>query len=111
MKKMLLILTVVFVFVGSVLAVIPPTISQAITTSGYVAVRLPADYSCEAYFVWTEDESDFYMASESDGSDGVLVPGGKFGTSTRIFGSAAGTILFYAKGTSSTNLVGAFNKF
>ena len=110
MKKSIIIICML-AFSVSVWALIEPTISSPITTAGYTAVRLPANMSCTSFSVWTEDGSAYYIASQSNGSDGILTPDEPIYNSDQKHGkSTAGTILFYAKGTTSTNIVGIFKK-
>ena len=115
MKSFKLKLVIVFIaitfFVSTAWCLIFPPIEQAITAGGYVAVRLPANYGCKSFSLWTEDGAAYYIAYESDGSDAILVTtdgtnGFPFSMDKSHPGDAAGTILCYAKGTSSTNLVG-----
>jgi hypothetical protein len=86
------------------------TISTSISTSGYVAVRLPANVGCNTFSLWTLDGATWYYATKSDGSDGILVTDGSVGFPLTIAESysksAAGTIICYAKGTTSTFLTG-----
>jgi len=110
LKFVIVFLAVTF-FVSTAWSLIFPPIEQAITAGGYVAVRLPANYGCDSFSLWTEDGTAWYIAYESDGSDAILVTtdgtnGFPFSMDKKHPGDAAGTILCYAKGTSSTNLVG-----
>jgi len=86
------------------------TISKAITAAGYVAVRLPALTSASAYSLWTEDGASWYYATVAAGTDGVLVTTGSSGFPVSITENleklTAGALVCYAKGTTSTNLVG-----
>jgi len=86
------------------------TISTDITAAGYTPVRLPAMTGCNAFSLWTLDGATWYYATKSDGSDGVLVTDGSTGFPLAIseaYGkSTAGTIVCYAKGTTSTKLTG-----
>jgi len=107
MKKTLVGTILILVLATTAIATIGTTISQAITSSGYVAVRLPVETGCEAFSLWTEDGSGFYIASKPNGSDGILLPDGMaFSLTQRFYSNANGAILCYAKGTTSTNIVG-----
>jgi len=116
MKKLLLGIVFTLLLVTMAYALIYPPIKQAITTSAtYVAVRLPAGHSCSSFSLWTEDGSSYYFGSLADGSDAVLVTsdwtgGLPFSYAQNLAPDAAGTILGYAKGTTSTNLVGFITK-
>ena len=108
MKKLLLtvfmVLIATTVFAGG-------TINTSISASGFVAVRLPANVRCTAYSLWTEDGAKWEFATESDGSDAIDVTSDgtnvlPIAVSLPFGASAAGTIICYAKGTSTTNLVG-----
>jgi len=88
-----------------------PTISQAITTGGFVAVRLAANCSCVSFSLWTEDGATYEISSESDGSDAInIVDGFPLSMIKPHAKEAAGAILCYAKGSTSTNLVGLVTK-
>ena len=87
------------------------TISQEITTAGYVAIRLPANVQAKSWALWTEDGSKWEYATESDGSNAIDVTNdGTGGMPISVNSSrgetAAGAIICYAKGTATTNLVG-----
>ena len=115
MKKLALTILLSIIFAAYAWAIIPGTISQAVTTAGYVAVRLPVDTGCTSWSISTEDGAAIWISSDSAGADGVkwtsdgsaIIP---FGYPQVLPPDAAGTILFYAKGTSSTNVVGLFTK-
>jgi hypothetical protein len=87
-------------------------IKEEITAAAYTAINLPANTGCSGFSLWTEDGAPYYIASTSDGVlDGIKVTsdGTKVLplTLSHAEGKAAtGTILCYAKGTSTTNLVG-----
>lgn len=87
-------------------------IKQAITAGGYVAVTLPSGNGCKSYSLWTEDGAAFYIAKATDGSDGILVT--TDGTACMAIAveetRAPGATICYAKGTSTTNLVGIITK-
>ena len=84
-----------------------PPITQAITTADFVPVRLPANCSCRSFSLWTEDKTSYEISNLANGSNAVIVPDGfPLGLTIGHAKSAAGTIICYAKGTSSTNLVG-----
>ena len=108
MKKLLVGLILVLCLAVASIAGIGATISQEITTADYVAVRLPANANCESFAIWTEDGSGFYIASVVAGTDGVLVPEDTAISVHQQFSSTSstGAIIFYAKGTTTTNLVG-----
>ncbi len=90
---------------------INPPITVGITTGGFTALRLPVNTGCTCFSMWTEDSADYEIASVSDGGDAVTVPGGfPFTIEKAHVGSVAGTILCYARGTSSTNLAGLIIK-
>ncbi len=90
---------------------IHPTINQAISTDDYVAVRLPANCSCRTFSLWTEDSKSYEISSDSTGSDAITVPDGfPLAIAQGHSKDAAGAILCYAKGTTSTNLVGLITK-
>ena len=86
-----------------------PSINAAITTGGFVAVRLPANHMCSAFGLWTEDGENWIKSVNSDGSDPITVT---IPLALQIVHpkEAAGAILCYAKGTSATNLVGEITK-
>ena len=108
-KKIIILAVCILAFASISFALIFTPISQAITTGGYVAVRLPVNQSCTSYSLWTEDGASYYIAKESDGSDAIIIPDGlAFSMEQRINTEPAGAILCYAKGTTSTNLVGLF---
>ncbi len=90
---------------------IDPTITVGITTGGFTALRLPANVGCSCFSIWTEDAAAYELSSDSAGADAITVPAGlPFSIEKGHVGSVAGTILCYAKGTSSTNLVGIITK-
>ena len=87
------------------------TISTDISVAlGYVPVRLPAMTSCTAFGLWTLDGAPWYYATKVDGADGVLVTNGTTGFQLFIneaYGKlTAGSIVCYAKGTTTTKLTG-----
>jgi len=86
-----------------------PAIDTDITAAGFVAVRLPANHSCSAFSLWTADDTNWIKSISSDGAGPIPVT---IPLSLEIpHGSdATGTILCYAKGTSSTKLVGEITK-
>ena len=109
MKRLMFVLMAVVAMAGVAMAVIPGTISQDIDATGYVAVRLPANEGCDAFVLWPVDGSDYYVASNADGSDGILHPEGMPVTDpTKHSGHPDGAILCYVKGTTSTTIVGRF---
>jgi len=86
-------------------------IKTAITAAGFVPVRLPANQKCSSYSLWTEDGAIWERSFAADGTGSIKVTGdGTKGMAINInqqYGaSIPGTIVCYAKGTSSTNLVG-----
>ena len=112
MKKLLILITFICVsFAVSSFAVNPP-IGTAISSAGYVAVTLPAGWSCTSYGITTADGSAYYIAQKADGSDGELFPEG-FGYSIdeKVQGSTTGGILCYVKGTTTTRIVGIFKGY
>lgn len=89
-----------------------PPIKKAITAAAYVEVTLPATHECQAYSLWTEDGAAFYMSSDGSADNGILVTtdgtNGFAVSLNEVLGK--GQRLCYAKGTSSTNLVGLITK-
>lgn len=87
-------------------------ISEGITAAGFVAVRLPIGQICKSFSLWTADGAAWIYSHNSDGDTPILVTsdGTKgFPLSLEIMhgrSDALGNILCYAKGTSSTTLVG-----
>jgi hypothetical protein len=107
-KFILISVTVMCITIVSAWAIMPP-IGQDITTTGYVAVRLPAGYGCSSYGLVAYDGAAYYIASKSDGSDGELYPAGfRFTSNEKYSASNEGTVICYAKGTTSTRIVGLF---
>lgn len=108
-KKIITGIVCLLFLTSAAIALISEPITKAITTGGYVAVRLPANVSCTSFSLWTEDAASYYIAKESDGSDAIIVPEGMaFSMDEKVHADSAGAILCYAKGTSSTNLVGLY---
>lgn len=89
------------------------TLSVSISVAlGYVAVRLPAHAICSWYKLWTLDGASYEIASVSTGADAVVYPAattiGLLEVSEKLGKSAAGEIICYVKGTSTTTLHGVF---
>jgi len=86
-------------------------IKTAITATDFVPVRLPANQKCSSVSLWTEDGSYWERSFVADGTGSIKVTSdGTAGMAVNInqeYGaSAVGTIVCYAKGSASTNLVG-----
>jgi len=92
-----------------------PAIVTDIDTSGFVAVRLPANHMCQAFSLWTEDGAAWVYSHNAAGDRPITI------TADGVTGLAlalniihqkdsAGAILCYAKGTTDTNLVGLITK-
>jgi hypothetical protein len=73
-------------------------IETSITAGGFVAVTL--DTSCKAIHISTRDAADFLVSDVSGGTTYATLKSGMY---MDIHGDS-GKILFYAKGTSSTEL-------
>ncbi len=86
-------------------------IKQAITPGSYVAVRLPTNCSCSAFSLWSEDGASYSISSLSDGSDAITVPNGfPLSVDQSLGKKIPGAIICYARGTTSTNLVGLITR-
>ena len=91
-------------------------IKEAITTAGFVAVRLPAKQNCSEFSLWTEDGTKWVYSHNSDGDTPITVTAD--GTSCLPLALSiyhgidvsTGNVLCYAKGTTSTNIVGLVTK-
>jgi len=86
-------------------------IKTGITTSGFVPVRLPVNQGCSTYSLWTEDGAYWIYSHNSAGDTPIKVTSdGSASLSVSISNivppDSAGAIICYAKGSSSTNLVG-----
>ena len=86
-------------------------IKTAITAAGFVAVRLPSNQKCSSVSLWTEDGSLWERSFAADGTNSIKVTsdgtgGMPFSIDQPYGASAVGTIVCYAKGSASTNLVG-----
>jgi hypothetical protein len=82
----------------------PLTIS--INASTYVPVELPDKTYQMDVLIYTEDNSEFYIATDINGSDAAPVPIG----SLSIPRVNSGEILCYVKGTRSINLYVLFGR-
>jgi hypothetical protein len=90
-------------------------IKEEITAAGYTPINLPVNTACSSFSLWTEDGAPWYIASVSAGTDGIKVTvdgtkGMPIALSHTEPKSSSGTIICYAKGTTSTNLVGVITK-
>ncbi len=88
-----------------------PPIDETLTTSTWTAIRLPAGFGCQEFSLWTEDSTEWYISSESDGSDEITVPANlPISLSKAHPKNTSGAILCYAKGTTTSKLVGLITR-
>lgn len=91
-------------------------IKQGITAAGFVPVRLPANQVCNALSLWTEDGAKWIYSHNAAGDTAIeITVDGTSGFPLSLSevlsrADSAGAIICYAKGSSSTNLVGLITK-
>ena len=89
-----------------------PPIKVAITADGFVPIPLPTGHGSAAWGLWTADGSAWEISSKSDGSDAIPVTVGD--SKGLPIGAAQvsppDALICYAKGTTSTDLVGLITK-